>query len=94
MRLSIDNRQLSIRDVLQHVDRFYRLAHTREHHMVKNTLRYAKRQKAKAQSSKLKAAVMVVGGYHTPGITEKLKEENVSYVVITPRVKELPQENL
>ncbi|MHB9154691.1 MAG: HD domain-containing protein, partial [Endomicrobiales bacterium] len=32
------------------------------------------------------AAVVVTGGFHTPGLTELLKENGVSYLVITPNV--------
>jgi len=40
------------------------------------------------ETQKQPTTIMVVGGFHTVGITTKLKEAGHSYVVITPHVKE------
>jgi len=34
-------------------------------------------------------SVLVVGGFHTPGLTDLLKKENLSFIVITPNVQKL-----
>ncbi|MCJ7646456.1 hypothetical protein MUO65_06110, partial [bacterium] len=36
----------------------------------------------------VKVAVLIAGGFHTPGITELLRERNISYVVVTPHLGE------
>ncbi|OQX53678.1 MAG: hypothetical protein B5M48_02795 [Candidatus Omnitrophica bacterium 4484_213] len=33
-----------------------------------------------------KAAVLICGGFHTKGVTQLLKQKDISYIVITPRV--------
>lgn len=38
------------------------------------------------------AGVMVAGGFHTAGITREFKKAGVSYVVITPQIRRLTQE--
>ncbi|MBI4396835.1 MAG: ATP-binding protein, partial [Elusimicrobia bacterium] len=38
-------------------------------------------------------AILVAGGFHTDGITQFLRQKDVSYVVVTPKVTEAPKEN-
>ncbi|MGQ0644337.1 MAG: NAD-dependent epimerase/dehydratase family protein, partial [Elusimicrobiota bacterium] len=38
-----------------------------------------------------RAAVLVAGGFHTDGLTALLRRKNVSYVVMTPRIKDIKQ---
>jgi len=39
-----------------------------------------------AQSSQPRAAVLIAGGFHTPGITKALREQGIAYTVIRPRL--------
>ncbi len=53
-------------------------------------------QKSKIKNQKLQephAAVLVAGGFHTPGMTALLKKSNISYVVITPQIKEIKKDH-
>ena len=45
------------------------------------------------RQEKADVAVLVSGGFHTDGITELLKDKNLSYVVITPKVDRLQEDN-
>jgi hypothetical protein len=54
---------------------FYSVAVDRNRALVTNTLK-----------NNVPVSVMVVGGYHTKGITELLKSKNISYVLITPNI--------
>lgn len=51
--------------------------------LVKNVL-------AKMRTEKVNTAVLVAGGFHTEGMTALLREANVSYVVITPKISKVP----
>ncbi len=42
----------------------------------------------------LSKAVLITGGFHTEGITELLREHEVSYGILTPRLSENSDENL
>lgn len=66
---------------------FYRLGTKREDVFVKNLIN-------KMQESKEKIAVLITGGFHTPGITKMLKEEGYSYLVITPAVTKKGDSNV
>jgi len=80
-----------IEDNLALFEDFYRLAREREQAMVSNAL------KLMDESGKNKL-ILIAGGFHTRGISESLKQQNVSYVVITPRMesdyKSIPYTNL
>jgi len=58
---------------------FYMLALMRDGELFKNLLQL---RQAEHQTT----SVIVIGGFHTPGLIERLKKENLSYVVITPNV--------
>ncbi|MBA7531236.1 hypothetical protein ES705_23447 [subsurface metagenome] len=36
----------------------------------------------------MRVTILIAGGFHTPGITELLRDRNISYVVVTPRLGE------
>lgn len=46
------------------------------------------------QKDSLNKAVVITGGFHTDGITELLREHEISYGVLTPRLSENSDENL
>ncbi|MBI3291542.1 MAG: hypothetical protein HYZ73_01855 [Elusimicrobia bacterium] len=55
-------------------EQFYTLASHRDHTLLKNFLR-------KLVESKDPQALVVTGGFHTQGVTERLRREGFSYVV-------------
>ncbi len=62
-------------------EEFYRIALSRNEALVDNTISRMEKEGAKV-------AVLIAGGFHTPGITELLRDRNISYVVVTPRLGE------
>lgn len=58
---------------------FYLLAEKRDELLIENTLN-------KLAEQKNDMGILVVGGYHTSGITRYLREADISYVVITPKI--------
>jgi hypothetical protein len=62
---------------LEQLDGFYQLGVAREEAFIKNIV-------AKLQESGEKIAVLITGGFHTPGITPMLKEKGYSYMVVAP----------
>src|SRR5262249_17709124 len=72
--------------LLQPYEDFCAYALQRNNALVENLL-------AKMSAQKTQAAVLVAGGFHTDGLTQILRREDVSYVVVTPRVGEVPKEN-
>lgn len=71
---------------LPNLERFYQLAAERDIALVRNTVN-------KMEQENAKLAVLVSGGFHTDGITSFLKENDLSYVVITPKVNDLQEGN-
>ncbi len=57
---------------------FYEAAKKRDEIMLNKTL-------AAMDSEKKKTAVLVVGGFHSKGVSEKLRGKGISYAVVTPR---------
>lgn len=62
---------------LNALDGFYQLGVEREKAFIKNMVN-------KMNESGEKLAVLITGGFHTPGITQMLKDKGYSYVVATP----------
>lgn len=58
---------------------FYKVAGFRDDAMINNTLSIIK-------ETKENIGVMVTGGFHTAELTKKMKERDISYIVITPRI--------
>jgi hypothetical protein len=69
---------LSWLSALPQMRRFYELAHERDAAFVDNAL-------AEMTRSGDERAVLIAGGFHTPGVTRLLREKGVNYVVIQPR---------
>lgn len=65
---------------------FYQNAYAREDALFANLL---KRMKEKKSST----GVLVSGGFHSEGVTGILKENNISYALISPLITEMPEEN-
>lgn len=71
---------------LEIFERFYRVATQRNEALVQNLL-------DKMQKDKVSTAVLVAGGFHTEGLTKLLKQKKASYVVVTPKITEVPKES-
>lgn len=59
---------------------YYRSAHRRNDMMVARLLEKMSRRR-------VREAILVAGGFHTPGLTAALKRHGISYVVILPRTR-------
>lgn len=76
-------------DVLRLVpvcQRFYEYAHERDERLIENTLAYL-------QKKKKRDTLLTVGGYHSAGITRALSQRNISYVLVSPRLRHMPRED-
>ena len=62
---------------LQQLEAFYQLGIDREQAFIKNMA-------DKINESGEKTIVLITGGFHTPGITQMLKDKGYSYMVVTP----------
>ncbi len=73
--------QDSISKFSENIMDFYRTAAQRDPYFVKQLLR-------KARETGAEKAILITGGFHREGILEKLKEKNISHIVITPTISE------
>lgn len=86
IRYNLDASFRKIDAELPTLERFYQLAEERDIILVKNTI-------DKMQEDNAKLVALVSGGFHTDGITKFLKDKDLSYVVITPKVNDLQEGN-
>ncbi|MBI3012943.1 MAG: hypothetical protein HYY63_04885, partial [Elusimicrobia bacterium] len=70
--------------LLKPFERFNSAAISRNDVLVNNLLK--KFQTISSGSQNTRIAVLVAGGFHTAGMTEILKQKNVAYAVLTPRL--------
>ncbi len=66
--------------LFQQAMQFYELAEKRDRSLVQNTLTQMKQQKKEG-------AILVTGGFHTQGMTELLRQQNITYNVIQPHME-------
>ncbi len=66
---------------LKTLDRFYRVAQRRDQAFVENSFK-------EMEKENVKSAVLITGGFHTPGLTQLFKEKGISYIVISPKITE------
>lgn len=66
---------------------FYQLGAKREDVFIKNL-------ENKLQESGEKIAVLITGGFHTPGLTKALKEQGYPYIVVTPVITKRGDPNI
>src|SRR5262249_45191803 len=69
-------------ETLDSYEQFYRHAEIRSQKMVDNLL-----------SHNVRNAVLMTGGFHTPQIKAMLKERGVSYILISPKMTAIDQDN-
>ncbi|HXV27766.1 MAG TPA: hypothetical protein VD913_02255, partial [bacterium] len=43
---------------------------------------------------KLKSSLLIAGGFHTEGLTQRLKERDISYLLLMPRIDSFPEQSL
>ncbi len=77
----IENDIYVLDEYLKQVEQFYRLADERSRHFVDNLLR-------KMDELDENLAVMVNGGFHTEKVLAELKNRNVTYISVKPRVSQ------
>jgi len=68
--------------IIRNFESFYEEADIRSDFMVSNIIKLAKNFKEKKKPT----GVLITGGFHTPGITTRLKEMNVPYVLVSPKI--------
>lgn len=61
---------------------FYKEAHARDAAITKNVLRAM-------DNNQVNTAVLVTGGYHSPGIAERLRHAGVTVISFTPRIEKV-----
>ena len=64
-------------------EQFYALAEKREDTFIDESLGYL-------ADHHVDRAILFAGGYHTEGVTARLKEKGVPYIVVTPRIVDVP----
>ncbi len=64
---------------LEQFDEFYQLGVKREQAFIKNIV-------SKMDESGENLAVLITGGFHTPGVTQMLKDKGYSYIVAAPAI--------
>ncbi len=78
----LDSRFRGNDDLFNSFEKFNQAAIARNTILVENLLRKI----SETKSTPPKIAVLIAGGFHTPGITALLKEKKMGYVVLTPRL--------
>ncbi len=81
LEIAIPQEVGSVDEHLKTMDRFYRIAQARDVAFVENSMREMKKEK-------VTFAVLITGGFHTPGLTQILREQGISHIVISPRITE------
>lgn len=76
-----------IDDNLFKLNEFYQLGTDREGAFIKNI-------NNKLNASKEKIAVLITGGFHTPGMAQFLKDSGYSYAVVTPAITQKGDSNI
>ncbi|MSR77214.1 MAG: hypothetical protein EXS63_03160, partial [Candidatus Omnitrophica bacterium] len=66
---------------------FYEIAEQRDTSLFKNTL-------ALMKSHQVKSSLVIAGGFHAEGLTQKLKANGISYVLVMPEIKTMPEHSL
>jgi len=74
-----------IDELLPSFVKFYEVAGKREEALLQNTLN-------KMEEKGYKVSALISGGYHTEGLTNRFKEEGISYIVVAPRITNLDAE--
>jgi hypothetical protein len=77
---------LPLDTLLVSAENFYRAVDARDEALTENIIKALR-------ENQVPCALLVIGGFHTEGITARLKKKNISFVVLSPRVLELTEES-
>jgi hypothetical protein len=69
----------TIDENMEQFNDFYQVGIAREQAFIKNLV-------SKMEKSKQQVAVLITGGFHTPGVSRLLKEKGYSYAVVAPTI--------
>jgi len=72
---------------LEQLEGFYQLGVEREKAFIKNVVN-------RVDESGQNLAVLITGGFHTPGVTQMLKDKGYSYIVVAPVITEKSDPNI
>jgi len=75
--------KIPLEDFLPSFERFYTAAFRRNDALVENLL-------ARVRQTGARAAVLVAGGFHTPGVEDVLRGKGISFVTLMPKVGQIP----
>ncbi|MBI2167302.1 MAG: glycogen/starch synthase [Candidatus Omnitrophica bacterium] len=91
IRYSVSPKIRELDRLLPKVKAFYETAQKRDDAMLHRAVR-------QLEKTGEKAAVLVTGGYHTPGLVQRMKDQGISYFVVTPKMtssaSDIPYEDL
>lgn len=82
--LKIDQNFGLVDKYIPDLENFYRIADIRDKAIIENTLK-------KMEEQDLNFVALITGGYHTEGITQRLREQGISYVVISPKITKVEE---
>lgn len=81
LAVSLPEGSAEIDSHMKALDHFYDVAQERDIAFVENSLKQMDKEH-------VRFAVLITGGFHTPGLTQILKDKKTSYIVISPRITE------
>jgi hypothetical protein len=84
--IAVPSRPPDFEALLTPFEKFCSYALERNNALVENLL-------VKMTAEKTPAAILVAGGFHTDGLTQVFRRKDVSYVVVTPKITDIPKEN-
>jgi len=76
-----------VRKLIPSLKKFYVVARKRDDVFLANTKKYM-------ESEKVDLAVLIAGGFHTPTLMKMFRENNISYIVVSPKVVKPTDEEL
>jgi hypothetical protein len=79
------------RDKFQSNFAFYENAIRRDQAFFRNLQSLLKDPRISASGESGSSAILVAGGFHTEGLTQRLKEQEISYLLLTPAIKSVPE---
>lgn len=79
--LSLPKKGADYKQLLWRIMDFYAQAEKRNDSLVENTIR-------EMVNTHASESILLAGGYHTEGITKRLRNEGISYVVVTPTISD------
>ncbi len=83
---TLGEEQLFLTQTLPLVEQFYTVAQERDISLFDNLLTQVKEHNSHA-------VAFIAGGFHTKGITNQLRGNDISYIVVVPKVTHVPESN-